>query len=78
MQMKNPLIANAHILSSLSTKPDQSNQLFFDIGWVRPGRHVFCIEHDEGGAILDEDDKYGNRFKSFLAQKMRQGSKNQD
>lgn len=75
--MKNPLVANAHILSALSTQVDQSNQIFFDVNWVRPGRHVFMVEHDQGGAILDDDDKYGNRLQSFMANKMRMGNNNQ-
>ena len=35
------------------------------------------VEHDQGGAILDDDDKYGNRLQSFMANKMRKGSNNQ-
>jgi len=67
LQMKNPLVANAHTLSALSTKVDQSSKIYFDVGWVRPGRHVFCVEHDAGGSILDESQKYENRLQNFLA-----------
>ena len=45
MQFKNPLVANAHALTTLTSKVDPSNQNYFHIDWVRPGRHTFCVEH---------------------------------
>ena len=60
-------------MSKLSTQVDQSNQMYFEVGWVKPGRHIFVIEHDQGGEIRDADDVYGNRLQGFMADKMRQG-----
>ena len=62
MQYKNPLVANAHALTTLSTKVDQSNPVYFHIEWVRPGRHTFVVEHDQGGAILGDDQMYEKRL----------------
>ena len=55
MKFKNPLVANAHALTSLTSKVDQSNKNYFHIDWVRPGRHTFLVEHDQGDAIFDDD-----------------------
>ena len=54
MEFKNPCVANAHTLTSISAKVDQSHKLFFHIDWVKPGRHTFVVEHDVGNEILDE------------------------
>jgi hypothetical protein len=43
---------------------------------VKPGRHNFTIEHDQGGAILDETQHYEKRLGNFMAEKMRKGAKN--
>ena len=69
--MKNPLVANAHTLSALSTKVDEYNKMYFEVGWLKPGRHVFVVEHDEGGAILDDTQVYEQRLNKFMADKMR-------
>ena len=50
--------------------------MFFEVNWVKPGRHIFIVEHDQGGAIRDADDKYGNRLQVFKSNKLRQGSNN--
>ena len=71
LQMKNPLVANAHTLSALSTKVDEYNKMYFEVGWLKPGRHVFVVEHDEGGAILDDTQVYEQRLNKFMADKMR-------
>lgn len=39
MKFKNPLVANAHALTTISSQVDQSSKNFFHIDWVRPGRH---------------------------------------
>ena len=65
LKYKNPVVANAHALTSLSTTVDPSHQMYFHIDWVRPGKHIFVVEHDKGGAILDEADegyKYEQRW----------------
>ena len=69
--MKNPMVANAHTLSALSTKVDEYNKIYFEVGWVKPGRHVFVVEHDEGGSILDDTQKYESRLNKFMADNMR-------
>ena len=50
---KNPMVANAHSVTSLSTQVDQTNPIYFHVDWLRPGRHHFVVEHDQGGEILD-------------------------
>jgi len=48
MQFKNPNVANAHALTAMSAKVDQATTNYFHIDWVRPGRHTFVVEHDQG------------------------------
>ena len=50
---KNPLVVNAHKITGLSTLVDKSSPVYFFIERVKPGRHFFTIEHDEGGEITD-------------------------
>ena len=45
--MKNPVVVNGHLLSSLSAHFTENNQLYFDIGWMKPGRHVYCVSHNQ-------------------------------
>ena len=40
---KNPLIVNAHKMTSLSQKIDQSNPVYFYVDWIKPGRHHFTV-----------------------------------
>ena len=46
MRYKNPLIANAHLMTSLTNKIDTESKLYFHIDWLKPGRHTFLIQHD--------------------------------
>ena len=78
MQFKNPLVANAHNLTSLSSKVDRVNQLFFLIDWVKPGRHHFTIQHDKGGKILDRNDFYEQRVSNFMQHRMIKGKKSNE
>jgi len=75
LQYKNPLVANAHALTTLSAKVDPANPVYFHVDWVRPGRHTFVIEHDKGGAILGDDEFYEVRLQEFMETKMREGKK---
>ena len=43
MRYKNPLIANAHLMTSLTNKIDPESKLFFHIDWLKPGRHTFLV-----------------------------------
>ena len=43
MRYKNPLIANAHLMTSLTNKIDTESKLYFHIDWLKPGRHTFLI-----------------------------------
>ena len=43
--------------------------------WVRPGRHTFVVEHDIGNDILDEEQKYEERWQKFAEEKLRDGNK---
>ena len=80
MQYRSPLVANAHALTSISASVDPSHKMYFHIDWVRPGKHIFVVEHDKGGKILDEEDeeiKYEKRWQSFLNDKLVKGKKNE-
>ena len=54
MKYRNPLVANAHNLTTLSAKVDPNHKMYFHIDWMRPGKHVFVVEHDKENKILDE------------------------
>ena len=43
LRYKNPLVANAHKLTSITTKIDPGSKVYFHVDWVKPGRHVFLI-----------------------------------
>lgn len=53
MRYRNPLVANAHTLTTLSAKVDPNHKMFFHIDWVKPGKHMFVVEHDKESIILD-------------------------
>lgn len=46
MRYRNPLVANAHMLTNITNQIDPNQKIYFHIDWVRPGRHVFLIQHD--------------------------------
>ena len=46
LRYKNPLVANAHKLTSVTSKIDPGSKVYFHVDWVRPGRHVFLVQHD--------------------------------
>ena len=46
MRYKNPLIANAHMMTSITNKIDSESKIYFHIDWLRPGRQTFLIQHD--------------------------------
>ena len=75
MKFKNPLVANAHALTTISAKVDQSSMNYFHIDWVKPGRHTFVIEHDIGNEVLDENQQYEERWQKFKEEKLRDGAK---
>lgn len=75
MQFKNPLVANAHNLTQLSSQVDRVNKIFFLIDWVKPGRHHFTIEHNIGGTILDQTNYYEKRVANFMHHRMIKGDK---
>ena len=43
MRYKNPLIANAHMMTSITNKIDSESKIYFHIDWLRPGRQTFLI-----------------------------------
>ena len=43
---KNPLVANAHLMTNITNQIDPTQKIYFHIDWVRPGRHTFLIQHD--------------------------------
>ena len=46
LRYKNPLVANAHKLTSVTSKIDPGSKVYFHVDWVKPGRHVFLVQHD--------------------------------
>ena len=46
MRYKNPLVANAHMMTSITNKIDTESKIYFHIDWLRPGRQTFLIQHD--------------------------------
>ena len=46
MRYKNPLVANAHMMTSITNKIDTEAKIYFHIDWLRPGRQTFLIQHD--------------------------------
>lgn len=75
MQFKNPLVANAHAMTSLTAKVDPHNRIHFHIDWIKPGRHNFIVNHDQdvGGIIdaNDKDDLYQRKTHIFMQNRVR-------
>ena len=46
LQYPNPLVANAHKLTSITSKIDPDSKVYFHAAFVRPGRHTYVIKHD--------------------------------
>ena len=57
LRFKNPLVANAHMLTSYTNKLDPKTKVYFHIDWLRPGRHTFLIQHDADEIKLDSDEE---------------------
>ena len=57
MRYRNPLVANAHTLTSISATVDPGHQMYFHIEFVKPGKHFFVVEHDNVSKVLDEQDE---------------------
>ena len=55
MRYKNPLIANVNQMTSLSEKMHDNQEIYFHIDWVKPGRHVYAIEHTPDPIYEDEE-----------------------
>ena len=56
MRYKNPLIANVHMMTQLTTEIDPGTKVYFHIGWLKPGRHTFLIKHDNNDIKLNDSD----------------------
>ena len=54
MRYKNPLVANAHTLTNITNQIDSNQKIYFHIDWVRPGRHVFLIQHDNDDIQIND------------------------
>lgn len=46
VRFKNPLVANAHMLTNITNQIDANQKIYFHLDWVRPGRHTFVVQHD--------------------------------
>ena len=74
MRYKNPLIANVNQMTSLSEKMHDNQEIYFHIDWVKPGRHIYTIEHTPDEIYTDDEaEKEGKMFeemrKKIAAQK---------
>ena len=47
MRFNKPQIANAHTLTNDSLKYDPNQPVYVHVDWLAPGRHTYCISHDE-------------------------------
>jgi len=45
MRYKKPMVANAHWLSKESLKVDSESEVYIFLGWLKPGRHTYVINH---------------------------------
>ena len=59
LRYKNPLVANAHLLTSMTNKIDPGTKVYFHIDWVKPGRHTFLIQHDNQEVKLEKESAGG-------------------
>lgn len=46
LRFKNPLIANAHMITQITNQIDPGTKVYFHIDWVKPGKHTFLVNHD--------------------------------
>ena len=68
MRYKNPLIANVNQMTSLSEKMHENQEIYFHIDWVKPGRHVYAIEHTPEPIYSgDEAEKEGKMLEEMRA-----------
>ena len=48
------------------TKSDPANPIYFHIDWVKPGKHVYVVNHDQDVIHSDgEEGKEAKRFEKF-------------
>lgn len=57
MRFRNPLVANAHTLTSITNTIDSGSKVYFHIGWLKPGRHNFVIQHDNDEIQMGDEPK---------------------
>lgn len=43
LKYKNPLVANAHKLTSITSKIDPGTKVYFHVDWVKPGKHTYLV-----------------------------------
>jgi hypothetical protein len=74
LKFKTPLVANGQSLSSESIKVDPSNPIYFHVDWVRPGKHIYVVEHDNSRVASDgEEGQDERKFEDFMKKKMVKG-----
>jgi len=55
LRYRNPLVANAHMMTSITNTIDPTNKVYFHIDWLKPGRHTFLIQHDNNEITIDDE-----------------------
>ena len=43
LRYANPLVANAHKLTSITSKIDPGQKVYFHVDWVKPGKHTYLV-----------------------------------
>lgn len=43
LKYQNPLVANAHKLTSITSKIDPGSKVYFHVGFIKPGRHTYLV-----------------------------------
>ena len=78
LKFRAPLVANGQSLTSESIKVDPSNPIYFHVDWLRPGKHVYLVEHDNEPVASDgEEGQDEKKFNAFLKSKIVKGKVSQ-
>ena len=72
LRFKNPLVANAHMLTSITNQIDPNTKVYFHLDWLKPGRHTFIINHDNDNIKFnDKEEKEEQKGLAMLLSKLK-------
>ena len=66
LQYPNPLIANAHKLTSITSKIDPGSKVYFFTAFLKPGRHMYVVKYDNQSLRVGEAMPESNRTAAAL------------